>query len=148
MCSQLLANFFGRTARKRNESADGILSPFDYHPCVRTLYCMAKPCIHFEICSARGRVMFKRSQGIRPIEERPVLSSPSTLTVPLSAAPYCPPLHDLLGHNKVDRVIVLREILVGLAPVNSTVAVSTTRISNGVSSRSCIVNRAAENHSL
>ena len=92
--------------------------------------------------------MFKHSQGILPIKERPILSSPSTLTVPLSAAPYRPPLHDLLGHNKVDRVIVLREILVGLAPVNSTVAVSATQVSNGISSRSCMISHVAENHSL
>jgi len=124
--SQLPANIFGRAARKGNVCSEGLFLSIGCHPCIRTLYCMAKPCIHFGICSARGRVMCTQSHGIHPIKERPILSSPSTLAVPLSAAPYCPPLHDLLGHNEVDRVIVLREILVGLAPVNSTVAVSAT----------------------
>lgn len=59
-----------------------------------------------------------------------ILSSPSTLAVPLPAAPHCPPLHDLLGHDKVDCVIVLREILIGLAPVHGTVAVPASRVSN------------------
>jgi len=61
--------------------------------------------------------------------DSPILSSSSTLAVPLSAAPYCPLLHDLLGHNKVDGVIVLRKILVGLAPVHGAVAVSASRVS-------------------
>lgn len=64
-------------------------------------------------------------------KESLILSSPSTFAVPLPTAPHCPPLHDLLGHDKVDSIIVLREILVGLAPVHGTVAVPASRVSNG-----------------
>ena len=58
-----------------------------------------------------------------------ILSSSSALAVPLSAAPYGPPLHDLLGHDKVNSVVVLRKNLVGLASVHGTMTVSVSRVS-------------------